>query len=134
MSNKIKLDGNILIYEFTNDTDFRKDISKQIIHKCQVVSLQAINETIYVLLRKFNLPKTELDSIINFFNEQFIITSLTTSVLQKTTDIIKKYDFSFWDGMMIAAALINHCNIIFTEDLTHQQIIEDKLQIINPFL
>ena len=36
--------------------------------------------------------------------------------------------------MMIAAALINHCNIIFTEDLTHQQIIEDKLQIINPFL
>lgn len=96
--------------------------------------MQAINETIYVLLRKFNLPKTELDSIINFFNEQFIITSLTTSVLQKTTDIIKKYDFSFWDSMMIAAALINHCNIIYTEDLTHQQIIEDKLQIINPFL
>jgi predicted nucleic acid-binding protein len=134
MSDIITIDSNILIYAFATENDYRKDVSKQIILNCRIISLQAINETIFVLLRKFSFPKNELEGIINFFNEQFIITSLTTSILQKTIDIIKKYDLSFWDSMMIAAALNNHCNIFYTEDLTHQQIIENKLQIINPFL
>jgi predicted nucleic acid-binding protein len=42
--------------------------------------------------------------------------------------------FSFWDSMMIASALDNHCSVIYTEDLQHGQVIENKLKIINPFI
>ena len=134
MSDKITIDSNILIYAFANVQDYRKEVSKRIISTCHIISIQAVNETANVLLRKFNLPKEQLEGIVNFFIEQFIITSLSTSTLLKTNDIFKRYDFSFWDSMMIAAALNNHCNIIYTEDLTHNQVIDNKLQIINPFL
>ena len=54
MSDNVTLDSNILIYAFADNTDFRKSIAKEIISKCNIISLQAVNETAYVLLRKFN--------------------------------------------------------------------------------
>jgi predicted nucleic acid-binding protein len=36
--------------------------------------------------------------------------------------------------MMLASALENKCTEIYSEDMQHNQTIEDKLRIINPFL
>lgn len=134
MSDKITLDSNILIYAFADHDDYRKNIAKEIISKCNIISIQAANETAYVLLRKFNLPKEQLEQVINFLKEQFIISSLNVNTLDQTLMLCKKYNFSFWDGMMIAAALDNHCSIMYTEDLNHNQLIENRLKIINPFI
>jgi len=134
MSDKITLDSNILIYAFANNNDFRKSIAKDIIAKCNIISLQAVNETSYILLKKFKLPEEELEKVIQFMKNQFIISSLTTNILDQTITLCKKYDFSFWDSMMIAAALENHCSIIYTEDLSHGQLIENRLRIIYPFI
>jgi predicted nucleic acid-binding protein len=48
--------------------------------------------------------------------------------------IMDKYQYSFWDSMMLASALENKCTEIYSEDMQHNQTIEDKLRIINPFL
>lgn len=134
MSDKVTLDSNVLIYAFADHDDFRKSIAKEIISKCDIISLQAVNETVCVLLRKFNFPKEKLEQVVQFLKEQFIISSLTVNTLEQTITLSKKYNFSFWDSMMIAAALDNHCSIIYTEDLSHNQLIENKLRIINPFI
>ncbi|MEI6680925.1 MAG: PIN domain-containing protein [Mariniphaga sp.] len=134
MSDKITLDSNILIYAFANNNDFRKSIAIDIIAKCNIISLQAVNETSYILLKKFKLPKERLEQVIQYMKDQFIISSLTTNILDQTITLHKKYNFSFWDSMMIAAALENHCSIIYTEDLSHGQLIENRLQIVNPFI
>jgi len=134
MSDKVTLDSNILIYAFADHDDFHKSIAKDIISKCNIISLQAINETVYILLRKFKFPKEQLEQVVQFLKEQFIISNLTVNTLDQTIALSKKYNFSFGDGMMIAAALENHCTIIYTEDLTHNQLIENRLKIINPFI
>lgn len=134
MSDKVTLDSNVLIYAFADHDDFRKNIAKEIISKCNIISLQAVNETAYVLLRKFKFPKEQLEPVIQFLKEQFIVSSLTVNTLDQTISLSKKYNFSFWVAMMIAAALENHCSIIYTEDLTHNQLIENRLRIINPFI
>ncbi len=134
MSDKITLDSNILIYAFAQNDDFRKNIAKDIIAKCNIISIQAINETSYVLLKKYNFPKEQLEQVILFLKEQFVISSLTTNTLDQTIVLCKKYNFSFWDSMMIAAALDNHCSVIYTEDLNHDQLIEKRLRIVNPFI
>ena len=36
--------------------------------------------------------------------------------------------------LKIKVALENNCNIIFSEDMQHNQVIENKLTIINPFI
>jgi predicted nucleic acid-binding protein len=134
MSDKITLDSNILIYAFADNNDFRKSISKDIVAKCDIISIQAVNETSYILLKKFKLPKEQLEQVIKFIKDQFIISNLTTNILDQTIMLCKKYNFSFWDSMMIAAALDNHCSIIYTEDLSHDQFIENRLRIVNPFI
>lgn len=134
MSDKITLDSNILIYAFADNNDFRKSIAKDIIAKCNIISIQAVNETSYILLKKFKLPKEQLEQVIQFMKNQFIISNLTINILDQTITLCKKYNFSFWDSMMIAAALDNHCSIIYTEDLSHDQLIENRLRIVNPFI
>jgi hypothetical protein len=47
--------------------------------------------------------------------------------------IAEKYQFSFYDSLIIASALKCDCYTLYSEDLQHGQIIEDKLKIINPF-
>ncbi len=41
---------------------------------------------------------------------------------------------SFWDALIIQAALRNDCNILFSEDMQDGQLIAGKLRIRNPFI
>jgi predicted nucleic acid-binding protein len=134
MKDKPTLDTNILIYAFGKQDDKRKHIAKEIIAKCNIISLQVVNETAYVLLRKFNFQEPELNKVIEFMKQKFIITSLNIHILDQTLKIAARYGFSFWDSMMVASALDNHCSVLYTEDLQHEQLIEGHLQIINPFI
>ena len=97
------------------------------------LSIQVVNETIYVLHRKFKFPDHELEKVADFIKQNFVISDLNISTLNQTLKIVEKYGFSFWDSMMVAAALNNHCSVLYSEDLHHNQSIEGRLQIINPF-
>lgn len=59
-------------------------------------------------------------------------------LLTKTTyliafDVSINYGFSFWDSLIIASALENGCDVLYTEDMQHNQLIENKLRALNPF-
>ncbi|APB35038.1 Putative nucleic-acid-binding protein, contains pilt domain [Gloeomargarita lithophora Alchichica-D10] len=45
-----------------------------------------------------------------------------------------RYGYSYWDSLIIATALQSNCNILYSEDMQHDQLIEGKLRIINPLL
>jgi predicted nucleic acid-binding protein len=133
MIDKPTLDTNVLIYAFGKQDDARKQVAKDIITKCNIISLQVVNETVYVLLKKFKFQLPEVDSVIHFMKQKFVISDLNIHTLDQTVKIAARYGFSFWDSMILASALNNHCSILYTEDLKHNQIIEDRLLIINPF-
>ena len=55
-------------------------------------------------------------------------------MLYKDALLIKdRWKYSFYDSLIIAAALKANCTILYSEDLQHGQIIDD-LKIVNPFL
>ena len=134
MTDKPTLDTNVLIYAFGKHDDKRKHVAKEIISACNIISLQVVNETSYVLLRKFNFKEPELNTVIGFIKQKFIISDLNIHILDQTIKIATRYSFSFRDSMMVASAIDNHCSILYTEDLQHEQIIEGCLQIINPLI
>jgi predicted nucleic acid-binding protein len=39
-----------------------------------------------------------------------------------------------FDGIVIAAALTAGCSTLYSEDMQHNLLIEERLRIINPFL
>jgi predicted nucleic acid-binding protein len=63
---------------------------------------------------------------------RFRIQDMTLPVLKMALRIRKTHEFSFWDSAIVAAALVLGCDRVYTEDLTHGQVVEG-LAIINPF-
>jgi len=46
---------------------------------------------------------------------------------------IEKYKYQYYDSLIIATAIENGCSILYSEDMQHNQNIENKLVIVNPF-
>ena len=63
---------------------------------------------------------------------RFRIQDMTLPVLKTALRIRKAYGFSFWDSAVVAAALALGCDRVYTEDLTHGQVV-DGLAFIDPF-
>ena len=55
-------------------------------------------------------------------------------IILKAISIAGKYRYSYWDGLILASALVSNCKYIYTEDMQHNQFIENRLQIVNPFV
>ncbi len=51
----------------------------------------------------------------------------------RSLDFLDRWQFSFYDSLIISAALQSKCKILYTEDLQHQEKIQD-LTICNPFI
>jgi predicted nucleic acid-binding protein len=43
------------------------------------------------------------------------------------------YDFQLFDGIIVASALEANCDVLYSEDMQHGQIIEVSMKIINPY-
>jgi predicted nucleic acid-binding protein len=99
------------------------------------ISIQVVNEFITVVTKKikkpipFDLIKDHLD----FIKESFIIYPLNIELAYKGLKIKSQYQFSYYDSLIIASAYENNCNILYSEDMQHAQVINGKLTIINPF-
>lgn len=54
-------------------------------------------------------------------------------LLARAWSLQVRYDFSWWDAMIVAAALQTGCNTLLSEDLQHGQVIDGELTLVNPF-
>ncbi len=53
--------------------------------------------------------------------------------VKKYLSLKKKYLYSYWDSLILASSLESKCNIVYSEDMQHRQVIEQTLTIMNPF-
>lgn len=139
MSGKYFIDTNILVYSFDESNQLKKTVAMELIrdavneqHGC--ISFQVIQEFINVATRKFKKPMTLIDckNYINSVLEPICDVFTSIGLYHQALEIMEVWKFSFYDSLIIAAALQARCKILFTEDLQHNQIIND-LHIINPF-
>ena len=98
-----------------------------------VISSQVISEFVYVSIRKSLLERGEAFSLAKEFMDIFAFSMIKKSTIFKAFEVMCRYNFSYWDSLIVASALENDCSILYSEDLQHGQIIEDRLKILNPF-
>ena len=46
--------------------------------------------------------------------------------------LAERYGFSIYDAMILASAQRAGCRVVFTEDLQHGQVIDERIKIVNP--
>ena len=135
--NKVFVDTNILVYaaDSTGQDARKKQIAREIILLPHLhLSVQVLNEFISVARspKKLNLSRDEESKWLREWFELKIGAS-TATTFQKAIELHLLLQLSHWDALIVASALETSCEILYTEDLQHGQIIEG-LQVINPFL
>ena len=53
--------------------------------------------------------------------------------IERACQIADKFQYSFYDSLIIAAALSCNCKTLYSEDMQDGQVIENSLTIVNPF-
>ena len=129
---RIFIDSNVLVYLVDKDISKKEIVISLTTTKC-LISTQVVAENMNVCLKKLNLPYSESVKHANELLDKYIIKLIQPSTFKIAFNVLEKYKFSFWDSMIIASALENDCGILYSEDLQHNQLIEGKLRIINPF-
>ena len=137
MSVESLLDTNIIIYRLESNDIRKYKRAEQLIQlgllegRC-CISRQVLQETLNVVTKKLHfdfadckhlLEKTLLPLCKDLPNSQLYYRSLQVQF---------RYQYSFYDSLIIAAALEAGCQTLYSEDLQHMQRIEN-LTIFNPF-
>ena len=98
------------------------------------ISTQVINELSNILLKKFKLSTGEVENALLEIDDVTIVLSFDLKTQIKALKLKNRYRFQYYDALIVATALENNCTILYSEDMQHQQLIENRLTIINPFV
>lgn len=127
------LDTNVLIYAFADDP--RRPAAQALIDGTAIVGVQCLNEFAAVSLRKQRLSWDEIDGRLALIRAGVrTIVPLTIDDHDLGRSIAQRYRLALYDSMIVAAALHAGCDRLYSEDMQHGLVIDDRLHIFNPFL
>lgn len=138
MNGKTFVDTNILIYAHDSDAGDKHLKARNVIKAlwndgCGALSTQVLQEFYITVRRKIPRPllPTQVRGIIESYLVWHIVRNDPASIL-RASELEERYQLSFWDALIISAAMEANAERILTEDLNHGQVIESVL-IVNPF-
>ena len=134
MTAKYFADTNLWVYAHLRDTgDFRCEQAARLIEAYRLtISNQVLHEYYNVMLKN-KVPDTLIQRNIARITARCDIFCVDLTSLEISMKIRNRFMFSWWDSLIVAAALQKGCSRLYTEDLQHGQTI-DGLTIINPFV
>ncbi|MEZ4829254.1 MAG: PIN domain-containing protein [Bacteroidia bacterium] len=134
MSDKIFLDTNILIYCYTTSEPEKQAIAQSVASQpLTIISTQVLKEFANILYKKFHANWQSVIAARNEVESNFQVVGNSPESIRNACKIAEKYSFSSYDSLIIATALESDCKILYSEDLQHNQLIEEILRIKNPF-
>lgn len=97
-----------------------------------VINSQVIRETCANLIKKVKMPEDSVQRLLQgWFRDSEVVTSNVAQYLLASR-LRANSAFSYWDSMIVAAALDSGCVILYSEDMQHGQQVEGQLTIVNP--
>lgn len=133
MSGKAFLDTNVLIYAIA-ENDPRNERALELLAAGGVISVQVLNEFVSVVRRKVQMPWKDVNSALRWIR---ILcpdpVPLTVDTHEEAVKMAERYAYGIYDSLIVASALEAKCEVLYSEDLQDEQVIEGKLTIRNPF-
>ena len=131
------LDTNVFIYLFDETNDHKREkavrlVQESLVNETGCISYQVVQETLNVITRKLNATPEKARQILDDTLIPLWRVNPTRTLYQRSLDLQTRYRFSFYDSLIVAAALEAGCKTLYSEDMNHGQRIEG-LTIANPF-
>jgi predicted nucleic acid-binding protein len=136
---KAFFDTNVLVYAFDKSEPEKGGIAKGLIRDFGskgnlVLSTQVLQEFYATVTKakKIMLTKKKAEDIVNDFAE-FPLVQVDKAIVSKAMKRHQSNAFSFWDSLIVEAALQSDCSTLLSEDMQNGLVI-DSLTISNPFI
>jgi len=137
MSGKTFVDTNVLVYALDSDAGSKHRIAQEVVRRLWeqnsgIVSMQVLQELYSAVTRKLSkrVPRQEVRQAVRHFTQWCIATG--PSEIAAAFQMEDAARISFWDAMIVAAAVRGGAVRILSEDLNAGQTIAG-ITIENPF-
>jgi predicted nucleic acid-binding protein len=132
MTAKSFADTNIVVYAEGSDIS-KAQRATAILESSPVISSQVVVETISDLTRKYGFKLTEAHEVALGLIELCEVVPVGADTIREAVRLAARYQLSHWDSLIVAAAALAGCETLYSEDLQHNQLLDDRLRVINPF-
>jgi predicted nucleic acid-binding protein len=138
MNEKSFLDTNVLIYTDDRDSPTKQTRALELFALLRrsnqgVISTQVLQEYFVAATRKLKVHLSVARRKVELFSHLPLV-QIDRELILAAIDLRDKYQFSFWDALIVEAALQGHCEILYSEDMQHGLKVEGQLTIIDPFV
>lgn len=131
------IDSNIWLYALLLQQDVAKmeQASRLLaqVGRDALISSQVVIEVVANLIKKRALDEDGVRVIIESMYAQYKVVESNRSVMLDASRLRGSYALSYWDSLIVAAALTANASILYSEDLQNGLIIDTRLKIVNPF-
>jgi predicted nucleic acid-binding protein len=137
MSARSFLDTNVIVYSDDHDEPAKQGKALDILEETRLSGTGVLSTQ--VLQEYFVATTTRLGVPARLAREKVEVLSHFEVVVIGIEDVLAAIDFhrlhtlSFWDCLIVRAALASGCTLLFTEDLQHGRRF-GSLEVVNPFL
>jgi predicted nucleic acid-binding protein len=139
MSAKYFIDTNVFVYSFDNSHPAKKERSVELIQDALqtgsgIISTQVVQEFLNVATQKFAVPMKSEDAraylrlVLNPLCQIYPGITQYDSCLELRSET----GYSFYDSLILAAAIQGGCEILYSEDLQDRQQVRG-VRIENPY-
>ena len=136
MSGDVFIDTNVLVYAHDLDAGEKHDMAKQLLsglwqsNPLPWISIQVLQELL-VILRRRGVPVAIARETVNAYTRWHVVKN-DVGLLRKGMSEMERWQLSFWDGLILAAARSAHVQTILSEDLSDAQDY-GGIRVQNPF-
>jgi len=131
-------DTNILVYAYDRTAGRKHARASDLMKSCWenengCISIQVLQEFFVTTTQKIKKPLEHqiARQIVEDLAHWRLHTPNTSDLIQ-AIDLMKAYQLSFWDAMIMQSASVLGCTQLLSEDLSHEQRY-GGVQVINPF-
>lgn len=137
MSAEDFIDTNVFIYLFDETDADKRELAEGLVFRSLengtgCISYQVVQETMNVVTRKLSAPPGSAQRLLDDILIPLWRTNPTSSLYRLALGIHAGYGFSFYDSLIVAAAIEGRCERLYTEDMQHGQQVQG-VTIQNPF-
>lgn len=130
------LDTNVLIYTDDRGAPEKQEIALSLVERCRsqregVISTQVLQEYFATVTRKLGVPAETARRKLELF-ARLDCTTIGVEDVLAATDLHRLHQVSFWDALILQAALRSGCSVLYSEDFQTGRRIRG-LEIVNPF-
>lgn len=136
---KAFFDSNVLIYAFDSEAGQKGERARALLGMAArtgagVLSYQVFQELISVMQKKYRIKPSnaEMKRILTKTREDFQVVESSGALLASALDLRERFNFSWYDSLIVAAALKARCDVLVSEDM-HDGLAIDGMTIVNPF-